>query len=403
MNFRGTEFKPEPADLSLNALDIRHIIVEDSNPPPSAANGVHQVTRSLILEQMQAGDYAKLILLTGEETGDAPSDIPSVIIPAMGRKFLGRRVGLDQEVVDAILVHADETTVVHIQGARQPLLRPVVRTLRRRNIPYVMTVHSRYAHIFGPKGELRFPKTAAYVYLIERPMLEAARFVHALSDEEAACLKLLAPRANVQVIPNGAFSSKLGGVLAEPTDLQPSPGFPVFGFCGRLAIEHKGLDLLVGGFAKYRQAGGKGTLVIVGPGDEPREKLSAMCREAAISEFVSIEGPRYGAAKNELILGWDFFVIPSRFDRQPLAALEAGLLGVPLILTRETGLPHVAHNAGLLIESQSDDAVARAFGAAERMSPEEWRKASSNAYRMVRSLGDWSDIAARLRKLYLQA
>jgi glycosyltransferase involved in cell wall biosynthesis len=383
-------------------LDIRHLIFDEADDHPSAANGLHQVARQLALEQIQAGDRSRLIFLAapGREP-EIPSAIPAQILPLRGRRVLGRHIGLDRDVMDAILADSGPSTVYHIHGVRQPLLLPIARAMRQRRLPFGITAHSRFGHIYSLDGKLERPRAVLYIKLLERFALNAARFVHALTPHEADVVRWLVPGAKVALLPNAVYSSRLDGVPPPPDHRNPSVEFPTFGFFGRLAIEHKGLDLLVEGFARYRHSGGKGRLALFGSG-QTHQQLAEMCAALGVADACTIEGPRFGQDKVEAASRWDFYVAPSRFDHMPLALMEAGLMGLPLILSEGTGLlgQVEAGRAGLAIAELSGQSVADAMHAAETIDPVQWRTLSRNAYRVALATGDWTTIAASLRDLY---
>jgi glycosyltransferase involved in cell wall biosynthesis len=175
----------------------------------------------------------------------------------------------------------------------------------------------------------------------------------------------------------------------------------MFGYFGRLEIEHKGLDLLVGGFAHYRNSGGKGHLGIFGTGPA-FERLAALIAASGTSDHVTLEGPRFGEAKFEILRTWDYLVMPSRFDGMPIAALEAALVGLPLLVSPATGLGELIerHRAGDMIRPLTAEGVAATLRRAETVTPSDWQTKSANAYRMAIAAGDWTTVAERIRALY---
>ena len=86
----------------------------------------------------------------------------------------------------------------------------------------------------------------------------------------------------------------------------------------------------------------------------------------------------------------------------PIGSLEAALLGLPLIVTAETGLRQqvASLEAGVPIAHLTAEAVAQAFRAAENATPEAWMRMSRNAHAMAASIGDWTAIAEKIRSLY---
>ena len=386
------------------SLDIRHVVIDDAGPHPSAANGVHHVVRRMAREQIAAGDDAKILFLRShdQDGGGEAVDLPTLILPLDGRQLAGRVYDLAEPIIAAMTAGAGPNTVFHIHTARQLLLPSLARALARRGLPFGVTVHGRYSHVFAPRGRVASWRTAAYLRLFERRALELARFVQAVSVAEARIISRLAPDANVQIIPNAAYSSVFDGVPRRPSRHVSFAEFPIFGFCGRYEIVHKGLDLLVEGFAIYRRQGGGGRLVLIGTGPA-RDILAAMAATLGITDAIDIQGPCFGEEKHKKMSGWHFFVQPSRFDGVPIAALEAALAGLPLVVSQETGLAEqvASANAGLVMRDLTADAVAEAFHKAALSSEEGWRNMMLEAHAMATEIGDWTPIAAELRKLSL--
>lgn len=383
-------------------LDIRHVVIADREGYPSASNGVHQVARSLASEQIRAGDASRIIFVSDDPSGIAvPDGVRLDHIPLSGPTILGRVVALGGSSREALLAEAGSRTVFHFHGARNPLLATLTRHLRARGHPYVFTLHSCFSHLFDREGRVLKPLVALYVALFERAALTGARFVHVLTDLERAELGRLAPRARVHQIPNGAFSSAGSQVPPPPERVSRTDGSPVFGFCGRLAVFHKGLDILVDGFALFCRQGGRGRLVLMGPGTSGGS-LAARAAALGVADRITILEPRYGLERDAVMREWDYFAAPSRLDHWPTAALEAALLGVPVLASHETGLPSVAsrYDAGLPIAGLTPEDVAETLARAARIEPARWQLMSANAYRMARDVADWSVAVARLRGLY---
>jgi glycosyltransferase involved in cell wall biosynthesis len=396
---------PEPPPGGAAPLDIRHIVIDECHHP-LRANGVYHVARMLALEQTKAGDVARIELLRArqEEMDGNVFDVRTDLLPLEGGKLLGRSVRLAPQIVTTMVAGAGLRTIFHIHSARQALLWFLSRELRRRGFAYAITVHGRYSHLYDQSGKTTRWLPLLYVKTAERAVLNVARFVQAVSEAEKKIIQRIAPHANVQVIPNAAFSSALSGAPPPPPRSARRPQFPHFGYCGRYEIEHKGLDLLIEGFAIYRQRGGKGLLTLIGTGPA-REQIAAMAAHFEVGAFVEVGGPKFGEEKKTALKTWDFFVQPSRFDGIPIGALEAAFLGLPLIVTAGTGLREevASFDAGVPIDEMTAEAVARAFEAAEAVDPDAWARKSRNAFTMAKSIGDWTKVAERLRSLYERA
>ena len=397
------EADPGPgASPRVSKMDIRHLVFDMSVSHDLKANGVYNVARQVAAEQTAAGETARLIFLR-EEGQVAPTE-PSLdlqVLPLEGRKVLGRRVSINADILQAMTAGCSGQTFFHIHTARQPLLLQITAYLRELSIPYGITVHGRYSHAFDRHNNPTYRLTALYLQHVERRVLEGARFVQGLSAVECRLIRSIAPRARVEHVSNAAYSSRFEGHPIRPGRTVPSSRFPTFGYLGRYEIQHKGLDLLIAGFAAYRNAGGCGVLELVGTGPA-REEIAAQAQAFGVAKYVTIDAPRFGAEKARALAAWDYFVMPSRFEGVPIGALEAGLAGLPLILSAETGLREqlADFRAGFGIEALSPEAVAYAFHQAECCSAEQWSDMSGAAYHMALSVGDWTKIAAQLVALY---
>ena len=401
--FRGDTMHEGSPAFSPTSMEIRHLVFDMCASHDLKANGLYNVARRLVAEQLAAGESARIIFLR-EESREIPKetpDLPIEFLTLAGRKLLGRRISLGGDVLHAITAASSKPLFFHIHAAQQHILLPVIMRLRKLGIPYAMTIHGRYSHLGDGNPNLKRRLSNLYMQHIERRVLEGARFVQGVSLAECALIRRLAPRARVEFVPNAAYSSRFEGTPPAPERASPSQHFPVFGYLGRYDIEHKGLDLLVAGFAEYRAAGGKGQLELVGTGPA-RAKIAAQARELGYSEFVSPHGPRFGGEKARTLATWDYFVMPSRFEGVPIGALEAGLAGLPLIVSAGTGLREevIKFEAGVGICALTAEAVAQALLQAEHRSADEWARMSSAAYRMALSNGDWTTIAAKLACLY---
>jgi glycosyltransferase involved in cell wall biosynthesis len=273
--------------------------------------------------------------------------------------------------------------------------------LRRLGIRYAITIHGRYSHIFDEKLQTMNRISALYLKVFERKVLEQASFVQAITPLEYSIVEHVAPGARIELVPNAAYSSAADAITAAPDRKTTSSNFPTFGFCGRFAVEHKGIDLLLEGFAQYQREAGRGRLVLIGTGPL-RETLRALIEELDLGDSVELGGPLFGDEKQSAVRSWDFFAMPSRFDVLPTAALEAALLGTPLIVSTATGFkPYLDQfGGGFSISSLRAEAVAQALQQASRLSAPEWVQMSRGTYEMALAIGDWTSISASLEELY---
>ena len=129
---------------------------------------------------------------------------------------------------------------------------------------------------------------------------------------------------------------------------------------GRLVAE-KGFDVALSAFAAVLERFPGAHLLIVGDGPE-RKNLATRAVELRLSnavEFVGVVPP-------EDVPRWiseaTLVLIPSRLEGFGLVALEAALLGRPVVATRVGGIPEIVvhEHTGLLVEKDDTDGFAHA-------------------------------------------
>lgn len=380
----------------MEPLTIVHVVMERSGEHPLDANGVYRVAHQIAVEQAKAGHSVRLVIFREPPVS---SDLPVVDdVELLVQPLAGMRTGA--KLIEALALGRPSRTVVHIHSGREPLLVSLCLRLKWRAISYVMTVHGRYSHLFGADERRRAYLSEFYLRTIERPVLNAALFVHAVSRHERDVIRRVAPHARIGVVPNAAGSS-VGSGACPQRQWQGPPQIPHFGYLGRYAIHHKGLDLLIRGFSIYRARGGRGRLDLHGTGTSCDE-LAALVRALGVSSSISVGGARFGEDKEKAFGDWHYFVQPSRFEGSPIGALEAALTGLPLIVTPGTGLDDDVRRrgAGIPIDEPNAEAVARALLRADAVSAATWERMSRQATLLAQSIGSWADVAARVTSLY---
>ncbi len=164
-------------------------------------------------------------------------------------------------------------------------------------------------------------------------------------------------RDQVLVCPNGIdnvpVSSKQGGEV------------PMILFMSNLLVS-KGPFVLLDACAKLKAAGVAFRCTIAGDvtPEISRESMLFEIKQRCLSGDVNYVGPCYGSGKDELLRSADIFVHPTANDCFPLVLLEALRSGIPIVSTREGGIPDIVRDGvnGLLCESASADEFAHEIG-----------------------------------------
>jgi glycosyltransferase involved in cell wall biosynthesis len=177
------------------------------------------------------------------------------------------------------------------------------------------------------------------------------------SDYQKAIAAGVADRDRTSIVYNGIeidkFSNPLNRASARQIFEIDETEF-IFGNVGRLH-EQKGHKFLLQAFAKMRNIA---RLIVIGDGNT-RDELVALAAKLAISDRVLFLGAR--ADIHEFLSAIDVFVMPSLWEGQPIALLEALAIGKPCIASAVDGIPEIISDGvnGYLVNPQDIEILAQ--------------------------------------------
>lgn len=172
---------------------------------------------------------------------------------------------------------------------------------------------------------------------VEKFGLKKYKYFIVLTESVKNKIKQIQPRSTISIIPNG--------VRIEPGKL-PTYDKHIL-FIGRIEVNHKGLDLLL---KSYKKISHKTTLplVIAGTGTKSNiRQLKNMIKKLDLQKKVKLVGKVTGKKKDELFRNAVFVALPSRYDNQPLTAMEAMSYGKPLVIYKLEGLKWIPNECAL--------------------------------------------------------
>lgn len=278
------------------------------------------------------------------------------------------------------------------------VFQPENAYLARAGVPHVLTPHGGYGRA-GLASRNQRAKGLAWRAFEGRTAC-SSRFLHAGTVPEAAELAAACPATPIVQIPNGTDRRILDREWAPPV-----AGAPWL-FIGRLAVDHKGLDIMVRGYAQaVRTAGSRiPPLVLAGPDFRGgRAVLERIAEKEGIAGRLSFPGALDAAGKAAALASASAFLHTSRWEGLPLAVLDALGSGRPLLLTPGTNLLDTVSRAGAGVSSGSSAVdVAQAMltlATADQAVVEGW---SAAARSLAVQRYSWEAVALQMSTAYAQ-
>jgi glycogen(starch) synthase len=315
-----------------------------------------------ILPRLKQRDY-DLIVVTSHGKYDVPEETEYCGIPvyrfhtrrALGKGNLLEILKIKQKVAKLKQSFRPHLTHIHISD---PSAFFHVNTESAYPSPTLATFHSL----------LSFQRAANSPGSLLAKIINTADFVSTVSDYVLAEICRSSPEimGRSAVIYNGV---ELADVVPGPLSFDP----PQLVCIGRL-VRKKGFDLAIDAFRTILAHFPQARLTIIGDGPL-RSELTQQAAALGLSDAVEFPGEVKPEDVFSLVGKSTVAVLPSRrvqgkgtdgfmfSEGFPMVALEAALMGRPIIATPVGGLPEaVVHNqTGLLVEEENSQALADAI------------------------------------------
>ena len=203
----------------------------------------------------------------------------------------------------------------------------------------------------------------------------------------------------IAVVPNGVNVAAFGSDCIEKNSAKQRirlNGIPVVGTVGNLRLD-KGHKYLVEAARLIVDAGVDCHFVLVGDGGL-REPLEKQVERLELTDRFAFLGRRRDIP--EVLRAMDVFVLPSLWEGQGIALVEAMAAGLPCIGTAVGGIPEVldAGRAGILVPSKDPKALADAI--VQLLSDSELASRLSKAARERAKAFSIEACAAKYEELY---
>jgi len=372
-------------------MKIAHFLRGRCNP--DNANGVDKTIFHLSRTQGALGNDVTVFSITGK----SPIPIPGVEVKTYKPQGFAFKIP-PHLLEDLWHWNAD---ILHLHSVHSPQNIILGKLSRDRGLPYVVTVNGA---LFPVAMQRRRILKKLFGAILERRFFNATAFMHAICDSEKQALLNYGFTGDTVIAPNGIDLETIPHRLNEKLLTQRYPevlGKRVIMFLGRLAPQHKGLEMLVRGIAKAPK--NNTIFVLVGPDWRGgRQRLETLVRDLGIRSRVIFTGPAYGHEKFDFLASADVFVHTSRWEAGvPFSVLEAAGIGLPCIVTRPADPNSLfsAYRGGIVVDVNVESIVL-GLSQIARLTHEELINMGTNARRMVKIEFDWERTARTLIDAY---
>ena len=290
-----------------------------------------------------------------------------------------------------------EVDVVHLHGVWDPMVRAVAMTAAQAGKPYILTPHGTLKP--WAFAQRRWKKRLA-MWLGWRGMLDGARFLHFLTEEEQRLAAILCLKPPGRVMPNGIFLQPRPARGAFRDSQAQLGKHPYVMFLGRLHYG-KGLDYLAKAFVLVLRQRPDARLVVAGPDAGERGAFESLIRQLGIADRVLLTGPLYGPQKLQALVDCDCFCLVSRSEGFGLVIIEAMSCGAPVVISENCPLPEVATTHAGIITVLDADKIAQAILTILN-DPEKSRQMGEAGSALVEARFTWPRIAQKMLEAYGQ-
>ena len=333
--------------MRLGALDIAHVVENLER------GGLERMVIDLASVQHAAGHRCRVACLFQPGALAAELEAQGIEVHAC-RKRSGLDVGAVRRL--RVWLRAAPGTIIHTHNANAhyhavaaAVGLPVARMINTR--------HGMGAAQPRSRGEWLYRRTMGRTDTVAA-VCEAAR---ARFAQQGVC-----PRRELLSVPNGIRIGHFSAAAevrraALRNVLGLTPATRIIGTVGRLNPV-KDQATLLRAFARLHEACADTALVLVGDG-ALRAALEAQAATAGIGDAVRFLGDRGDV--QQLLRGFDVFVLSSLSEGYSMALLEACASGLPIVATDVGGNREIVVDGrnGLLVPAARDDALAEAISA----------------------------------------
>ena len=355
-------------------MKIFHFIIGKANK--NRPNGVNQVIAGLCKYSSKNGQDIKVIGLASNAINQGEIEKRDSFEVSVYSKWT-------KSLFSDICKKVDWCDIVHLHGVYNLPNIIVSKICNKMSVPYVLTLHN------GLSPGLANFKKPIFDLLIQKKFLESAAALHILTYEELTDINKKCTPKRFIYSPNGIDPDDFNNYSFTKSIGSPKRNQVVLGYLGRISKEKNIINLVnaIKRFSKKENF----LLKIAGPNSDYLQSI--LSKNSNIS--IDWVGPKYGNEKIDFINSLDIFVHPSKADVFSIAAMEALVIGTPLLITRKSKTSYFYDSKSFFMCEASDYGIFLGLNEAiDKKS--EWHERSLNGQKLIKDIFNWDTASKKL-------
>ncbi len=248
-----------------------------------------------------------------------------------------KKLRYSPKMLSYIESNISEITLIHIHNPWNYVAFLVYKVSKKYKLPFLMSARGNFYDWALNQGKLQ--KFIAW-HLFQKDMLNRASCLHATAINEVYALRNIGVTSPIALIPNGIDLSEFENICSKTKskkNLSLNVSKKYILFISRIHTS-KGLHYLVRSFLDLSQKYNNFDLLIVGPTDDFKYKMSLnrLIKINKLDNRVHFLGMLHGADRINVYNASSIFVLPSYTENFGLAIAEAMAAKLPVITTQGT-------------------------------------------------------------------
>ena len=375
--------------------------------PPVMYGGLGRHVHALAENQAARGD--DVVVITQAASGYAADDVVNGVrvirvtrdapdVADWRERFMEWTFGFNVAVARAGIALAREWRPDVVHGHDWLVAQAAVLVQEAARVPFVLTVHAtesgRQSGVLTTDLSRDIDSTEDWAVRHADAVIVCSEFMR---DEVATLFGRAAE--GIAVIPNGIEPDDWRTTDARRRTMRRRYGSPLVVYAGRLEVE-KGVQTLIDAMPALRRAVPGARAVVIGEGGAERE-LRAHARRRRLGDAVTFLGYVSETDLRALVAAADVAVVPSLYEPFGFVALEAMVLGAPLVVAGTGGLTTIVADGETGWQFAPGDAQALSEALREALSdPREARRRAGRARADVQVRYGWPTIAEQTDAVY---